>query len=105
MISISPSTLLPLYIFNYEICYDRNVLFGVNTSAPIQIALTVLSLSFLLYVVLTQSAARYEKLKIDKIHNIYLEAKMILRIFGTVVLLLVTALSMIALLAVNKQEY
>ena len=75
MVAIGPSTLLPLYIFNFEICYDRNVLFGINTSAPIQIALTVISLIFFLYVILTEGAARYEKMKISRIHEFYLEAK------------------------------
>ena len=103
MIAIGPATLLPTYTFNFELCYDRNIILGFNLSLGFQVTIAICSLLFILYLaVITKIFTSNARTK--NINSLYcLELiNRVSKIIGICFFGLISILSIIALLAVEK---
>lgn len=108
MIGQAPAALLPIYTYNFEICYDRNLIIGLTYSWPIQIAITIVSLLIILYLVSVVKLASWAKQDFltEKAIKCVSVSLGISKLIGIFIFCLIMATSMIALLAMaDTREY
>eukprot|EP00347_Sterkiella_histriomuscorum_P009138 403342376 len=107
IISIGPATLLPLYTYNFELCYDRNLIIGLTQAFPLQVAVTVINVLLFIYLTVI---IRLEKI-INKgfISDRSVTCLKILnkvsKIGGLIVYGLIGVLTILALFVITEIEY